>query len=182
MAYNDWLAAIKGRLRLGPPKQTLPQISCIRMRPISLPSGAATDLRVHAMLGQSSDCRRGRQRPDQTPRGGHRSASSRVRMSSGSPAQLHLACASCGAETGDATGALCRGAWPSDWRNGRNMAQIEGTNLDGSAQATAAMPVARGLAELLHATVAVLHVTDDALAGAALVERMKLHAKTRAGS
>ena len=46
--------------------------------------------------------------------------------------------------------------------------------LDGSVHATAAMPVARGLAELLHATVAVLHVTDDALASAALVERMKL--------
>ncbi len=46
--------------------------------------------------------------------------------------------------------------------------------LDGSAHATAAMPVARALAELLHATVAVLHVTDDALAAAALVERMKL--------
>jgi hypothetical protein len=30
--------------------------------------------------------------------------------------------------------------------------------LDGSAQATAAMPVARGLAELLLATVAVLHL------------------------
>jgi nucleotide-binding universal stress UspA family protein len=46
--------------------------------------------------------------------------------------------------------------------------------LDGSTHATAAMPVARGFAELLHATVAVLHVTDDALAGTALVERMKL--------
>ena len=46
--------------------------------------------------------------------------------------------------------------------------------LDGSVHATAAMPVARGLAELLHATVAVLHVADDALAPAALVERMKL--------
>ena len=31
-----------------------------------------------------------------------------------------------------------------------------------------------GLAELFHATLAVLHVTDDALASAALVERMKL--------
>jgi nucleotide-binding universal stress UspA family protein len=46
--------------------------------------------------------------------------------------------------------------------------------LDGSAHATAAMPVARAFAELLHATIAVLHVTDDALAAAALVERMKL--------
>jgi nucleotide-binding universal stress UspA family protein len=46
--------------------------------------------------------------------------------------------------------------------------------LDGSVHATSAMPVARGLAELLHATVAVLHVTNDALAPAALVERIKL--------
>jgi hypothetical protein len=44
------------------------------------------------------------------------------------------------------------------------------------------MPVAHGLAELLHATVAVLHVTDDALAGAALAERMKLSCEERAGS
>jgi hypothetical protein len=43
------------------------------------------------------------------------------------------------------------------------------------------MPVARGLAELLHATVAVLHVTDDALAGAALVERMKLSCEDARG-
>ena len=46
--------------------------------------------------------------------------------------------------------------------------------LDGSIEATAAIPVARGFAELLHATVAVLHVSDDAFAPAALVERMKL--------
>jgi nucleotide-binding universal stress UspA family protein len=46
--------------------------------------------------------------------------------------------------------------------------------LDGSAHATAALPVARGFAELLHATMAVLHVSDDALAPTALVERMKL--------
>ena len=46
--------------------------------------------------------------------------------------------------------------------------------LDGSAHATAAVPVARGFAKLLHATVAVLHVSDDALTPAALVERMKL--------
>ena len=46
--------------------------------------------------------------------------------------------------------------------------------LDGSVHATAAIPVARGLAELLHATVALLHVSDDALTPAALVERMKL--------
>jgi hypothetical protein len=43
------------------------------------------------------------------------------------------------------------------------------------------MPVARGLAELLHAIVAVLHVTDDALAGAALVERMKLSCEDARG-
>ena len=46
--------------------------------------------------------------------------------------------------------------------------------LDGSDHATVAVPVARGLAELFHATLAVLHVTDDALAPTALVERMKL--------
>jgi nucleotide-binding universal stress UspA family protein len=46
--------------------------------------------------------------------------------------------------------------------------------LDGSVYATAAIPVARGLAKLLHATVAALHVSDDALASTALVERMKL--------
>jgi nucleotide-binding universal stress UspA family protein len=46
--------------------------------------------------------------------------------------------------------------------------------LDGSAHATAAMPVAREFAELLHATIVVLHVTDDAVAGTALVERMRL--------
>jgi nucleotide-binding universal stress UspA family protein len=46
--------------------------------------------------------------------------------------------------------------------------------LDGSVHATAAVPVARRLSELLHATVAALHVSDDALAPTALVERMKL--------
>lgn len=46
--------------------------------------------------------------------------------------------------------------------------------LDGSVHATAAIPVARGFGELLHATVALLHVSDDALTSAALVERMKL--------
>jgi nucleotide-binding universal stress UspA family protein len=46
--------------------------------------------------------------------------------------------------------------------------------LDGSVHATSAIPVARGLAEVLHGTVAVLHVSDDALAPAGLVERMKL--------
>jgi nucleotide-binding universal stress UspA family protein len=49
--------------------------------------------------------------------------------------------------------------------------------LDGSVYATAAIPVARGFAELLQATVAVLHVSDEALAPAALVERMKLSSK-----
>jgi nucleotide-binding universal stress UspA family protein len=46
--------------------------------------------------------------------------------------------------------------------------------LDGSDCATAAMPVARRLAELLHATVILLHVGSDALVPAALVERMRL--------
>jgi hypothetical protein len=46
--------------------------------------------------------------------------------------------------------------------------------LDGSVHATAAIPVARGFGDLLHATVALLHISDDALTPAALVERMKL--------
>jgi nucleotide-binding universal stress UspA family protein len=46
--------------------------------------------------------------------------------------------------------------------------------LDGSVHATAAIPVARGFGELLHAPVALLHVSDDTLTPAALVERMKL--------
>jgi nucleotide-binding universal stress UspA family protein len=46
--------------------------------------------------------------------------------------------------------------------------------LNGSASGTAAMPVARGLAELLHASITVLHVTDDTLAPPALLERVKL--------
>ena len=46
--------------------------------------------------------------------------------------------------------------------------------LDGSVDATAAIPVARGFGELLKATVALLHVSDDALTPAALVERMRL--------
>ena len=46
--------------------------------------------------------------------------------------------------------------------------------LDGAVHATAAIPVARGFAELLHATVALLHVSDDALTPNALVQRMKL--------
>jgi nucleotide-binding universal stress UspA family protein len=53
--------------------------------------------------------------------------------------------------------------------------------LDGSIHATAAMPVARGFTDLLHATVAVLHVTDDALAGIALIERMKLSCEDARG-
>ena len=46
--------------------------------------------------------------------------------------------------------------------------------LDGSVHATTAVPVARELGELYHATVVVFHVTDDALASAALVDRMSL--------
>jgi nucleotide-binding universal stress UspA family protein len=46
--------------------------------------------------------------------------------------------------------------------------------LDGSVRATAAMPVAMGFAQLLQATVALLHVCDESLGPAALVERMKL--------
>jgi len=53
--------------------------------------------------------------------------------------------------------------------------------LDGSAQATAAVPVARGLAELLHATIAIVHVCDEALASAALVDRMKLSSQEARG-
>ena len=41
-AYNDWLAAMNRRLRFGPPKQTLPQTSGRRMRPISLACGDHT--------------------------------------------------------------------------------------------------------------------------------------------
>jgi hypothetical protein len=43
------------------------------------------------------------------------------------------------------------------------------------------MPVARGLAKLLHGTVAAFHVSDDALAPTALVERMKLSAEDAYG-
>lgn len=46
--------------------------------------------------------------------------------------------------------------------------------LDGSVHATAAIPVARGFGELLHAPIALLHVSDDALTPPALVERMKI--------
>lgn len=46
--------------------------------------------------------------------------------------------------------------------------------LDGSVRATAAMPVARALARLLRATVAVVHVTDETLTPATLAERLKL--------
>lgn len=53
--------------------------------------------------------------------------------------------------------------------------------LDGSIQATVALPVARGLGQLLHATVAVLHVTDDTLAARALIERVKLAREDASG-
>jgi nucleotide-binding universal stress UspA family protein len=46
--------------------------------------------------------------------------------------------------------------------------------LNGSVHATAAISVARGLAELYHATVAVLHVADGALASTALVDHVQL--------
>ena len=46
--------------------------------------------------------------------------------------------------------------------------------LDGSVHATAAIPVARGFSELLHAPVVLIHVSDDTLTPATLVERMKL--------
>src|SRR5262249_31603523 len=39
-AYSDWLAAMKRRLRFGPPKQTLAQISGSLIRPMRVPSGA----------------------------------------------------------------------------------------------------------------------------------------------
>lgn len=53
--------------------------------------------------------------------------------------------------------------------------------LDGSDHATAAMPVAHGFAKLLHATVAVLHITDDVLPPSALVERIKLSCEDARG-
>jgi nucleotide-binding universal stress UspA family protein len=53
--------------------------------------------------------------------------------------------------------------------------------LDGSVRATAAIPVARGFAEVLHGTVAALHVSDDALAPDGLVERMKLSSEDAHG-
>ena len=46
--------------------------------------------------------------------------------------------------------------------------------LDGSVHATAAIPVARGFGELLHAPVALLHVSEEPLTRDALVGRMKL--------
>lgn len=49
--------------------------------------------------------------------------------------------------------------------------------LDGSDHATAALPVAHALAELFHATVALLHVCNDALESAALIDRMKLSSR-----
>ena len=100
--------------------------------------------------------------------------------------------ARCAAARGPATGGTS-GTWPKlkgqttawDEASGRRSADDVHKDHAGPsrwlAQATAAMPVARGLAELLHATVAVLHVTDDALAGAALVERMKLSCEDARG-
>ena len=46
--------------------------------------------------------------------------------------------------------------------------------LDGTVHATSAVPVAHALAELFHATLTVLHVSDRALASTALLDRMKL--------
>ena len=66
----------------------------------------------------------------------------------------------------------------SGWANWESRAMTSAKTvlvpLDGSVHATAAIPVARGFGELLHATVALLHVSDDALTPAALIERMKL--------
>lgn len=53
--------------------------------------------------------------------------------------------------------------------------------LDGSLRATAALPVARGLAALCEAMLTVLHVTDDELAPAALLERVRLSADDARG-
>ncbi len=53
--------------------------------------------------------------------------------------------------------------------------------LDGSVRATSAIPVGRGFGELLHATVTLLHVSDDALTPAELIERMKLSGEDVAG-
>ncbi len=53
--------------------------------------------------------------------------------------------------------------------------------LDGSVHATAAIPVARGFGELLHATVVLLHASDDALTPATLLERMKLSGEDVSG-
>ena len=53
--------------------------------------------------------------------------------------------------------------------------------LDGSIRATAAVPVARGLAELFHATLAVLHVSEETLESAALADRMKLSSRDLRG-
>jgi len=53
--------------------------------------------------------------------------------------------------------------------------------LDGSVRATAAVPVARGLAELFHATLAVLHVSEETLESAALADRMKLSSQDLRG-
>jgi nucleotide-binding universal stress UspA family protein len=53
--------------------------------------------------------------------------------------------------------------------------------LDGSVHATAAIPVARGFGELLHATVAILHVSEYPLTPGTLVERMKLSGEDVSG-
>lgn len=49
--------------------------------------------------------------------------------------------------------------------------------LDGSPNATAALPVARGLADLMGATVALLYVGPEALAPGELLDRMRLSAE-----
>lgn len=49
--------------------------------------------------------------------------------------------------------------------------------LDGSPKATAALPVARGLADLMGATVALIHVGREALAPGELLDRMRLSAE-----
>lgn len=53
--------------------------------------------------------------------------------------------------------------------------------LDGSVHATAAIPVARGLGELLHATVALFHVNGDKLTPNSLVQRMRLSGEDVSG-
>jgi nucleotide-binding universal stress UspA family protein len=53
--------------------------------------------------------------------------------------------------------------------------------LDGSTSATTSMPIARELAKLLRGNVTVLHVTDDAVAPDALLDRVKLSAEEARG-